>query len=522
MKNIYKLVSNTVSSKATYTLVAIACMLCVANVAGAADGAGKYNKKKYMKQAEAAFNEGSIFAATDLYLKILENSPDEKSILFNLAQTYFLARDYENAATYFQRCYDADSLSNTRALYFAALTTKMQGKYSEAIPMFKRFIKIYKEADAVKMKKWARIESDGCNFAIKEAKPDPFVKIHHIGKEVNSNYADMAPALRNDVLYFASINSDTVLSMRPDRADSNKADAQVKLFTANVNGETYSAKTQVKTFDEEGKHISNPSFSEDGNKMFYTICDGLLTPVCQIYMSEMKDLEWGKGKVLGPEINAPKSSNTQPYYAKTNGIETLYFVSNREGGKGGYDIWVSQLNKKTGEFGAPRNPGIKVNSDRDELTPFFDSKTNTLYYSSNGFINMGGTDIFKSQADASGKFNNTAENLGAPFNSACDDNYFRYAKNSEEGYLVSNRPGIFSVRGTTCCYDIFSYKYDRRFFLAVKGRVIDEATGQPISGAAVNLSLRSESTTEGDLIIANDSSRGETPYFFNLKPEKFY
>jgi outer membrane protein OmpA-like peptidoglycan-associated protein/tetratricopeptide (TPR) repeat protein len=484
--------------------------------------AGKYNKKKWLKQADASFKEGSIFAATDLYLKILEKSPEEKSVLFNLAQSYFLARDYENAATYFQRCYDADSVSNTLALYYAALTTKMQGKYNDAIPMFKRFVKVYKEADASKMKKWARIEIDGCNFAIKEAKPDPFVKVTHLGKEVNSNYTDMSPALRNDELYFASINSDTVLTMRADRADSNKADAQVKLYSAKVNGDTYSEKTRITTFDEEGKHISNPSFNEEGNKLFYTICDGLLTPVCTIYMSEMKDLEWGKGKPLGSEVNAPGSSNTQPYLAKVNGVETLFFVSNREGSKGGYDIWYSQLNKKTGEFGQARNPGVKVNSDRDELTPFFDSKTNTLYFSSKGFINMGGSDIYKSQADASGRFNTTPENLGAPFNSPCDDNYFRYAKNSEEGYLVSNRPGIFSVRGNTCCYDIFSYKYDRRIWLAVKGRVIDEATGQPIAGAAINLSLRSDNVTESDVIISTDTSRGDTPYFFNLKPEKMY
>jgi acyl-CoA-binding protein len=91
-----------------------------------------------------------------------------------------------------------------------------------------------------------------------------------------------------------------------------------------------------------------------------------------------------------------------------------------------------------------------------------------------------------------GKFNTNPENFGAPFNSPCDDNYYRYGKNSEDGYFVSNRPGIFSVRGKTCCFDIFQYKYDRRIFVAVKGRVIDDATKEYISGAAVNLSLRSE------------------------------
>jgi OOP family OmpA-OmpF porin len=484
---------------------------------------GKYNKKKYLVAANNAFKEGSIFSATDLYLEILKNSPEEKSVLFNLAQSYLLARDYESAATYFNQAYQADTVKNTLSLYYAALTTKMQGRYDEASVMFKKFGKVYKEDDATKMKKWAKLEADGCNFAIKEKAPDPFVKLKNLGKEVNSNYGDLAPALLDGQLYFASIGADTVLWLKPDRSDAKKPDVLMKLYKAEVKEETYSNKEQVKQFSEEGKHISNPAFNAKGTRLFYTICDGgLLMPECAIYMSERSGATWSEGKKLNEEINLKGSTNTQPYLAKNNvGQEVLYFVSNREGGKGGNDIWLSVMNKK-GEFGTPRNLGSKVNTDRDEVTPFYDTPTGTLYFSSNGWISMGGADIYKTQSDASGKFTNRAENLGAPFNSACDDNYFRPGRSGEEGYLVSNRPGIYSVRGKTCCYDIFSYKYDRRVFVAVRGQVIDEATQQPIAGAAVNLALRSDNLTEADVTIANDTSKTNEPYFFNLKTVKLY
>ncbi len=506
-----------------FTRPALVFVLLLLLTAGSKAADEKYNKKKYMKAAEEAFNTGSIFSATDLYLEILKNDPAETSVLPKLAQSYFLARDYENAAKYFLQAYEADSSGNMVDLYYAALNTKMQGNYKDAIAMFQRFTKIYKDKeDAVKMKKWARLEIDGCNFAIKEAKPDPFVKLTHFGNEINSNYGDMAPALDGDSLFFASIHSDTVLWIKPDRSDEKKENVLMKMYVSHMDGDNYSPAIQFKALSQEGKHISNPAFSEDGRRFFYTICDGgLLKPDCQIYMSERKEGEWQSGKPLNEDINLKGASNTQPYLAKVGGNEVLYFVSTRDGGKGGSDIWYSTM-KKNGEFMPSKNAGSKINTDRDEVTPFFDPKTNTLFFSSNGWISMGGSDIFKSQADASGRYNTNPENMGAPFNSPCDDNYFRYGKNSEDGYLVSNRPGIFSVRGKTCCFDIFGYKYDRRIWVAVKGHVIDDATKQNISGAAINLSLRSENLKEGDVVINTDSSRGDEPYFFNLKTEKLY
>lgn len=505
----------------TKTFVSLVLLLLSAYAVNAGDE--KYNKKKYLQAANEAFESGSIFSATDLYLKILENDPGETSVLFNLAQSYLLARDYENAAVYFQKAYDADSTDKAIALYYAAVNTKMQGKYKEAIPMFQHFIKIYKSKDdAAKIKKWARIDIDGCNFALKEAKPDPFVKLTHFGYEINSNYGDMAPALDGDSLFFASIHSDTVLWIKSDHSDEKKENVLMKMYVSQVSGDSYSKAEQFKDLSQNGKHISNPSFSEEGDKFFYTICDGgLLKPDCQIYMSERKEGKWQKGSALNEDINLKGSTNTQPWLAKVNGNNVLYFVSNREGGRGGSDIWFSTMNRK-GDFLPARNAGSKINTDRDEVTPFFDPKTNTLFFSSNGWISMGGADIFKTTADASGRYNNTPENLGAPFNSACDDNYYRYGKNSEDGFLVSNRPGIFSVRGKTCCFDIFGYKYDRRIWVAVKGHVIDDATKETISGAAVNLSLRSDNLSEGDVVINTDTSSGQDPYFFNLKTEKLY
>lgn len=334
--------------KINIKLLLTSCTLLLCMLSHATGDGQKYNKKKYMKAADEAFKQGSIFAATDLYLEILKNNPEETSILFNLAQTYFIARDYENAAKYFYDAYVADSTGKPVALYYAALNIKMQGKYTEAIPMFQRFSKVYKADDAVKMKKWARTEIDGCNFALKESTPDALVKLDHLNKNINSNYADLAPALLGDDFYFASIHSDTVLTMKEDLSNSNKDDVLMKLYKSSYNGSTYTEAVRFNQFSQEGKHISNGSFNAEGTKFFYTICEGeLLKPDCQIYMSKLVDDKWDAGKALGEEINLKGSTNTQPYYAKgPTGSDVLYFVSNREGGKGGLDIWYSTISKK--------------------------------------------------------------------------------------------------------------------------------------------------------------------------------
>ena len=497
-------------------------IICISSVPLHAAGTQKYDKKKYIKAADKAYKEGNIYAATDLYLQILDHDTATTSILMNLANSYYHARDYESAGKYFGIAHKTDSVNNLTALYYQALMIKMQGKYDAAIPLFNRFAKLYKTGDnATAMRKWAKTEADGCKFALQEMKPNPNIVLTHLGREVNSNYAEASPALVDDKLYFASIKSDTVITMKTNMDKTESEQVHMKLFSSTITGDTYSPSGKVDELRKPDKHITNPSFSPDGKKFFYTECDGEFTGFsCQIYTAEYKDGKIGETHVLGPEINMPGTTNTQPYYSKVPGVgDVLYFVSDRPGGKGGLDIWYSMVNKK-GEYSTPKNCGTKINTDRDEISPFYDPATRTLYFSSNGWISMGGFDIYKSEGEP-GK-NTSIENLGAPFNSSCDDFYYRFIGDSKKGYLVSNRPGIFSVRGKTCCDDIFSYQYLRQIHVAVKGHVIDQATNATIAGASVSLSLKSESTSGNDVIIASDTTQGEAPYFFNLKEEKKY
>lgn len=109
---------------------------------------------------------------------------------------------------------------------------------------------------------------------------------------------------------------------------------------------------------------------------------------------------------------------------------TLYYASDMPGGHGGVDIWYSEL-QQDGSWGAPKNAGSTINTSGDEMFP--NVHGNSLYFSSNGHIGMGGLDIFRATG-AKDSFS-TAQNLGYPVNSASDDFSF-YVSDSVDGDLA--------------------------------------------------------------------------------------
>tara|TARA_B100000965_G_C19592222_1_gene758470 strand:+ start:1894 stop:3309 length:1416 start_codon:yes stop_codon:yes gene_type:complete len=145
--------------------------------------------------------------------------------------------------------------------------------------------------------------------------------------------------------------------------------------------------------------------------------------------------------------------NSQPNFFKINGQFFLAFVSNREGGYGGLDIWFSVIDKY-GNVGMPINAGPTINSSYNEITPFYNKLDSSLYFSSNRQSNnLGGYDIYSS----SGYPNKWSklENL-FDFNTIKDEMYLTVF-DKFNGYFSSNRNSDCN-RLDSCCTDIFQYK----------------------------------------------------------------
>ncbi len=190
----------------------------------------------------------------------------------------------------------------------------------------------------------------------------------------------------------------------------------------------------------------------------------------------------------------------------------------RPGGRaGGLDLYVCErpLQADDLDFSLPRNLGPLVNTGGDETTPFFDIEHQTLFFSSNGLVSLGGFDVFKSTL--SGGSWAPPENLGLPFNSAADDQWFVPRRDGEGGFLSSNRslgmekPGTFDD-------DIFeiSPALTPRF---LSGEIIDEHSGALVSNCLVSLL---EQSPDGEISLVQAQPSPDGRFRFRLLPGSSY
>lgn len=196
------------------------------------------------------------------------------------------------------------------------------------------------------------------------------------------------------------------------------------MFSRKINGK-WQSPVEINSQLKSGEDCSSCSLNKDGTLLFIYKTD---TFDGNIYSSEFKDGEWTPIKKLNKNINTKYYESHASISADGN---KLYFTSNREGGKGGLDIYVSEKDA-AGDWGIAVNLGNKVNTIYNDDTPFITLNDSLLYFSSEGHNGMGGYDVFRSQGN--GAVWDTVMNMGFPVNSTDDDRFFQPFKNDENGF----------------------------------------------------------------------------------------
>ena len=206
---------------------------------------------------------------------------------------------------------------------------------------------------------------------------------------------------------------------------------------------------------QKGKYINlgnsfssaNSHFPKNELGFYFNVCD--IEGSCKIAFRNYKKQITEE---LSSNINLENSTNTQPHIAIHNAQKVMYFVSDRKGGFGGMDIWLSIIDKE-GKYGVPINAGDKINSAFDDITPFFNSFEEVLYFSSNRKNGIGGFDIYT----ADGKLNLWDKPINViHLNTKQDEMYLSFYTQTK-GYFASNRKGSLYTSNEFCCNDIYSF-----------------------------------------------------------------
>lgn len=427
-------------------------------------------KSAKLSDAEEKQRIGEYYEAAAIYRKVYtKTSPKKRDlrgyIAYRMAECNRLINNTAKATSAYMNAIRYDYPDSTVYLRMGQMLQKT-GRYPEAIKNYD----IYMENDPSNLLAINGIQ--GCELAPGWKKNPTRYEVRRMDK-FNSRRGEFSPMLagdKYDQLYFAS-------------SRSKDKDAKVSAITGQNNNNLFLVKQdekgawlapveledEVNTEYDEG----TPSFSPDGNTMYYTYCaqDPEGPRTAEIYISTRSSAKWGKGTratIVKDSVTALGHPSISP-----DG-KYLYFVSDAVGGFGGKDIFRARV--AGNDFGPMENLGEEINTPGDEMFPYVRDSV-TLYFASNGHPGMGGLDLFKTTQDSTGKWN--VENLGAPINSMGDDFGITFAGKEERGFFCSNRN---DARG----YDhIYSFELPT-ITIFIEG-IVNDVDEYPIEDATVRI-----------------------------------
>ncbi len=426
-------------------------------------------KSAKLSDAEEKQRIGEYYEAAAIYRKVYtKTSPKKRDlrgyIAYRMAECNRLINNTGKATSAYMNAIRYDYPDSTVYLRMGQMLQKT-GRYPEAIKNYD----IYMENDPSNLLAINGIQ--GCELAPGWKKNPTRYEVRRMDK-FNSRRGEFSPMLagdKYDQLYFAS-------------SRSKDKDAKVSAITGQNNNNLFLVKQdekgawlapveledEVNTEYDEG----TPSFSPDGNTMYYTYCaqDPEGPRTAEIYISTRSSAKWGKGTratIVKDSVTALGHPSISP-----DG-KYLYFVSDAVGGFGGKDIFRARV--AGNDFGPMENLE-EINTPGDEMFPYVRDSV-TLYFASNGHPGMGGLDLFKATQDSTGKWK--VENLGAPINSMADDFGITFAGKEERGFFCSNRN---DARG----YDHI-YSFERPTITIFIEGIVNDVDEYPIEDATVRI-----------------------------------
>lgn len=415
-----------------------------------------------LKKVEKYLIKGKQEKALLLMQNININCEDGKLFSF-VGDIYFYIKDYNQAKNYYSKSYQ---ISNFKYFNRISLSQFLHSLYKLGeYELFNQLIndKQFVLPSDIDSEIYNLIERNTFAFYYKQDSVD----FNPVFLNINTDLDEYFPSM--------PINSNVMIYTRRDFNDKFEDE---NFFISRKNDSLWTTPLKLGQNINSDYREGSLSVSFDGKDLFFTSCNRPDSyGGCDLYFSTLlHDTLWSESHNMGEVINS-KYWESQPSISSDGKL--LFFASNRYGGFGGSDIWMSI--KKNNAWSSPINLGSEINTSLDEYTPFLHYDNKTLYFASKGHNGFGGFDLYVAQMDTLGSFNYVT-NLGYPINTNYDESGLIVSKDGLKAYYNSNMNENLDIYSF-----VLPYKFKSDPVSILNCIVLDSISRLPVVGCDVSI-----------------------------------
>lgn len=418
--------------------LAIVCLICSTVFPNQLNAQTRQNPKKSRKLFEKAMESYKNYAyaeAKDLLFEAIQYDSTNLNSFLLLSD---VCDDLNSSA---ELIYALEKITAIDSIHYPVAYKKLAenymqtGNYAKALPTWKKYKLVAPEKD----QELIQLNIVRCQRANDILNHMNAAQVTHLGNEVNTDANEYWPFIATDdsTLYFTRLLTD------------EKQYAYERLYFSQLKDSLWTTAQMLSLGTDKMVNEGTMSMTANGNLVFFTACGrpgGYGS--CDIYYTRNSNGFWSGLQNAGSTINT-KAWEAQPSVSSSG--DRLYFASNRAGGYGGKDIWVSDITVlKNGQlhFSQPRNLGRGINGRGNDYSPFIHADDATIYFASDGKYGLGGSDLYLSRLKDS--VWSRAQNMGVPVNSNKDEDGLVVSPSAKVALFSSNRKG--AVAGSKDLY----------------------------------------------------------------------
>lgn len=464
---------------------------------------------KLYEEGQKCYDIRDNQCAEEKFLKAIKRDPEYLEAYVMLGYVYADMRKDEQAIEQLKKAISINPGFFPNNFFTLGRLELGIGRYADAKKNFEAFLSFPTPHD--EMRNRAKLDIQNCEFAMEQMKnPKPFNPVN-MGENINTAFHEYFPSITADgqLFLFTRDIKDTA------SPQGHQEDFYVSVRNNNKWTPSYSIGNPINTRDNEGA----PSITADGQLVIFTACEtfGDYGPgrkgygSCDIFYAQRYGEKWTKPENLGTKINS-KYWESQPSFSSDG--RTLYFVRGIQTAEGkSQDIYMAELNDDGSWKPAVKLPD-HINTPAREESVFIHPDNQTLYFSSNGHIGMGGLDIYMCKRLPDGEWGKPV-NLGYPINTYGEENSLLVGPDGNIAYFASTRPGGF---GGLDLYE-FALPEDVRpeKLTYMKGKVYDARTKKPLGATFELIDLATAKT-----VITSTSNPGNGEFLVTLPANRDY